>query len=139
MKTMYDDVGDFHRKFGLANNEDGKSPDLLSPEVQDFRSDFIQEELDEFMAAYDAEDLVKATDALCDLVYVILGTAQMMRLPFNECWSLVQKANMTKVRATDANDPRSKRAHELDVVKPEHFVSPEVEIAKVLHARSSFK
>jgi len=132
MKTLFDDVGDFHKKFDLPHAEDGGPPALLDEDTMNFRIDFMHEELEEFFQATEAGDIVKAADALCDLVYVVLGTAHMMRLPFNECWKLVQEANMTKVRADNADDPRSKRGHELDVVKPEHFVSPEGAIAVLL-------
>jgi predicted HAD superfamily Cof-like phosphohydrolase len=135
MKTLFDEVGDFHKKFGLPHADDGGPPALLEEGVLSFRTDFMDEELEEFITATEAGDIVKATDALCDLVYVVLGTAHMMRLPFNECWKLVQEANMTKVRADGATDPRSKRGHELDVVKPEHFVSPEGGIAVLLDER----
>src|SRR5262252_8227320 len=130
--SFYDDVGNFHVKFGLAT-EGSLPPQPLDPEILAFRVKFMLEELAEFCDAYgmrivsarlaavsdevdgDSEqaltpvDVTGAADALADLVYVALGTAHMMGLPFNEIWEAVQKANMEKVRADGDDDERSKR------------------------------
>lgn len=118
------DVGDFHQKFGLPYYGDGDPPGMLEDDVLGFRNDFMHEELTEFIDACTVGDLAKAADALCDLVYVALGTAHMMHLPFDRCWAEVQRANMTKVRASGADDPASTRKHRMDVVKPPGFVAP---------------
>lgn len=129
------------------------SPGQVSDEVARFRLNFLCEELAEFMDAMGfaapastiknvgkavkawkdradplnvrEQDLEKAADALADLVYVALGTAHMMGLPFEAVWAEVQRANMTKVRATGDDDPRSKRGSSLDVVKPEGWKAPD--------------
>ena len=124
MMTAFNDVGDFHRKFGLPYYGDGSAPRLPDPDVALFRGKFLQEELDEFEDAVAAGDLSDAADALADLVYVALGTAHMMGLPFDDIWKEVQRANMTKVRASGSDDPLSKRNHRLDVVKPVGFMPP---------------
>lgn len=123
----FDDVGAFHKKFELPYYGDGVKPSLLEYDVHQFRLRFMHEELLEYCQAYAAGDLAKTADALCDLVYVALGTAHLMRLPLDECWAEVQKANMTKVRAVSADDPLSKRNHRLDVVKPNGWKPPDIE------------
>lgn len=126
MGTNFEDVGDFHSKYGLPRA--GKLlPHLLPPNAQKFRENFLQEELDEFIRAWTFEDLPGAFDALLDLVYVALGTAHMMGLPWQEGWDEVQRANMTKVRAASAEDARGKRGSALDVVKPEGWLPPDLE------------
>jgi predicted HAD superfamily Cof-like phosphohydrolase len=72
------------------------------------------------------QDLAKIADGLVDLCYVALGTAHLHRLPWDELWSEVQRANMTKVRADGATDIRSTRGHTLDVVKPVGFKPPAI-------------
>lgn len=125
MKTLFDLVGEFHAKFVLPRRGDGfGGPAILEPDVLAFREDFMDEELAEFHHACSVGDLPKAVDALCDLVYVALGTAHMMRAPFDACFAEVQRANMTKMRASGADDPLSTRAHRLDVVKPCGFKPP---------------
>lgn len=127
---LYTDVGAFHSKFGLDTGVHGAmvskvAPNLLPLDVQQFRTKFMLEELDEFAQAYVDNDLAKAADALVDLVYVAMGTAHLMGLDFNQHWRVVQVANMLKERATGADDPRSTRPHVLNVVKPAGWVAPD--------------
>ena len=121
--SYFDDVGQFNGKFGLPHVLDG-APQLLDDDVRDFRVAFLLEEVTEYIEACKEQNLEKAADALVDLVYVALGTAHMMRVPFDECWREVQRANMAKERARDAGDERSSRKHALDVVKPAGWKPP---------------
>jgi predicted HAD superfamily Cof-like phosphohydrolase len=123
----FDDVSIFHKKFGLPHLGDGDPPRLLGGADFHFRRRFLEEELTELVEAQTAGDLAGVADALVDLVYVAMGTAHLMGLPFDELWAEVQRANLSKERATGADDPRSKRANHLDVVKPEGWVAPDVE------------
>lgn len=127
MKTMYDIVGEFHRKFGLpvAGGESAE-PGLPGYDVFLFRYRFLQEEMNELLRAYHEQDLTGVADALADLTYVALGTAHFCGLPFNEVFAEVQRANMQKERASGSFDNRSKRGHALDVVKPEGWQPPDV-------------
>lgn len=118
--TDHQDVRDFHEKFGVPQ---GDEPCMLGLATYMFRKNFLQEELDEFMEAYSEGDLHKAADALVDLVYVAHGTAAMMGLPWASLWNEVQRANMSKVRATSAE--QSKRGSALDVIKPEGWTGPD--------------
>jgi predicted HAD superfamily Cof-like phosphohydrolase len=125
--TNFTDVGDFHRRFDLPHLGDGSPPRLLSPDEFKFRYEFLKEELTELFEAHSCGDLPGFLDALVDLVYVACGTAHLSGLPFDAAWDEVQRANLTKVRATSANDPLSKRGHALDVVKPPGWVAPDIE------------
>ncbi len=120
--TNFDDVEAFHKKFGVPL---AGTPSFLDDDANRFRQKFMQEELDEYNEAYMAGDMLKAADALVDLVYVALGTASMMGLPWQQLWDEVQRANMSKVRATGADDSRSVRKSALDVVKPEGWKAPD--------------
>lgn len=146
--TYFDDVGEFHRKFDLPSEADPQPPAPLTPDVLSYRIAFMLEELAEFCESQGVKtiagqlrsvmDLVRdmkveastagladGGDALVDLVYVALGTAHLMRLPFNEMWDEVQRANLAKERAIRGGDTRSKRGHDLDVVKPAGWRGPE--------------
>jgi predicted HAD superfamily Cof-like phosphohydrolase len=107
------DIKAFHEKFGLIGNE---KPGFLSPELAEFRKKFLQEEVDEFNEAVDQGDIVKAAHELCDVLYIAFGTAYQMGIPIGKVWDEVQRANMSKVRATSSD--QSKRGSTLDVVKP---------------------
>jgi predicted HAD superfamily Cof-like phosphohydrolase len=136
MIDLFKDVGQFHEKFGLDNIKNKIVPHSLDHSVWQFRVNFMQEELDEFTDAWADGDLPKMADALVDLVYVALGTAHLMHIPFNDVWAEVQRANMAKVRANSADDPRSSRKHTLDVVKPAGWQPPDV---KAVLERFGFK
>jgi predicted HAD superfamily Cof-like phosphohydrolase len=121
MNTNYQDVVDFHNKFGLKY--DGK-PNPLDTSTQSYRVHFLEEELSEFTSSANLDDVVGMADALVDIVYVAMGTAYMMGLPWQQLWDEVQRSNMDKVRASDAS--QSKRKNSLDVVKPQGCVGPDL-------------
>ena len=111
---------DFHKKFDLEYTGGSRQ---LPPELE-FRIKFLQEELDEYTEAIAQGDLEKQFDALIDLVYVAIGNAYLQGFPFNRGFSLVQIANMAKVRATRSED--SKRGSSHDVIKPEGWTAPDL-------------
>jgi len=65
----------------------------------------------------------EAADSLIDLVYVTVGTALMMGLPWAELWAAVQERNMAKELALP-DGSNSKRNNPLDVIKPEGWYPP---------------
>lgn len=126
MSTNFDDVGDFHEKFGLQNvTHGGIGPTMamMSHELMMFRIKFMQEELEEFIKGYAEGDIAQCADALIDLQYVVNGTAHLMGLPWQELWDDVQRANMTKQRAA-ADGSDSKRGSSFDVIKPPGWQGP---------------
>lgn len=144
-KDNFDDVGEFHHKFGLHSvTHLGSGPTEVPSDLLEFRIKFMIEELTEFMDATgfyiddDGEvarcstpeiDDAQAFDALLDLVYVAMGTAHFMGYPWQHGWRRVQAANISKVRAqSDGSD--SKRGSSFDVVKPPGWRAPN--IAEVL-------
>ena len=128
MNDYFEDVGDFHRKFGLkkAGLALKLRPHLLPQDDFYFRLAFILEETQELIVAHRNSDLAGCADALIDIVYVALGAAQEMELPWQALWAEVQRANMTKERATGDDDPRSKRGYGKDIIKPEGWRPPDL-------------
>lgn len=124
--TNFEDVGAFHSKFGLHNvNDAGSGPTFAmnSYELMEFRRKFLHEELEEFETGLEEGDIAQVADALVDLVYVALGTAHLLGLPWEELWADVQRANMSKERAA-GDGSNSKRGSSFDVIKPEGWVPP---------------
>lgn len=119
MHSNFHDVIDFHNKYGLVYT--GKVRPL-DKSTQAYRIHFLEEELKEFIQSANLDDTVGMADALIDIVYVAMGTAYMMGLPWQKLWDEVQRTNMNKIRATDAN--QSKRKNLLDVIKPEGWEPP---------------
>lgn len=126
-RSNFDDVGDFHEKFGLRNVTWGDGgPDEVDPELLAFRVKFLREEFIEFQDAAGAGDLPKAFDALLDIVYVAMGTAHLYGFPWQRGWDAVHRANMLKIRAAkDGSD--SKRGSGWDVVKPPGWEPPDLD------------
>lgn len=120
----FEDVAAFHSKF---NVECATKPSLMTGELFEFRTKFLIEELEEFINAHRKGDMENAADSLVDLVWVAMGTAHVMGLPWKRLWSEVRRANMAKERATHAG--QSKRGSALDVIKPEGWIAPDHEPA----------
>lgn len=118
---MLNDVHSFHRKFSVPM---ATQPSLLDESTLAFRTKFLYEELVEFESSAQAADLDGMADALVDLVYVALGTALIMGLPWDQLWDRVQAANMAK-RLAKPDGSDSKRGSPLDVVKPEGWTAPD--------------
>ena len=127
-----EDITKFNQKFGFIV---GDFPQHLTNEKLKERIEFIFEEFMEFvqgagfllcetdtgiafMKSSEPQNMVEMADALIDLVYIAKGTAIMMGLPWEELWSDVQRANMSKERGV------GKRGHLVDVIKPEGWVGP---------------
>lgn len=120
MSEMWNDIENFHKKFNLPKHE---TPTLLEGELLKFRTAFMKEELEEFEEAVANKDITKTCDALIDLVYVAMGTAYLMNVPWDKCWQHVQDANMQKIRALKESD--STRGSTYDIVKPKGWVAPD--------------
>jgi len=128
-KSDNEKVREFHEQFGVPVAE---QPRQLTADEFHFRFDFMHEELKEFAEAWGSSSIVDQADALIDLSYVVLGTAAMMGLPWEELFDAVHKANMQKRRvAADDADAR----HAFDVRKPPGWTGPEVEIGAILASR----
>lgn len=125
--SNFDDVGEFHRKFGLASvTHEGVGPREPDPELLQFRLGTMREELDEYEEALEEGDDAKAFDSLIDLVYFALGTAHIQGFPWQAGWLLVQQANMAKQRS-ESESTGSERGSSWDVVKPIGWQAPDIE------------
>ena len=122
MSKYLTDVQAFHNKFGLPTATD--NPHFPSDEIMDFRLGFLMEELDEIGAGIYNHDLEEVADGLIDLIYIAIGTGLFLGLPMDELWDEVQRANMDKVRAKNADE--SKRNSALDVIKPVGWKEPDI-------------
>lgn len=138
----FQDVRDFHQKFELLCFD---KPARLTKRKLVERVEFMLEELLEFTQSagldvqvardedgewyshvepglsVEEQDMAGQADALVDLVYVALGTAVMLGLPWDWLWDDVQRANMAKVRGM------TKRGHAVDVTKPPGWQGPQTQ------------
>jgi predicted HAD superfamily Cof-like phosphohydrolase len=121
------DVEEFHKHFGLDYR--GK-PRAFPRELEDFRVDFMFEELNEYVdhsrmlrTALEMNDqaevnlqLAECFDALLDLKYVVEGTLHLHGFPVQAGWDRVHRANMAKV----SGDGQKKIAKPLGWEPPSH-------------------
>ena len=137
------DVNAFHAKYGQEYT--GK-PRCLPADLFDFRVKFHDEETSEYrdeqlklldaVERKDRRDIVNSLelqlDALCDSVWVLLGTADLQygRQAFIAAWRRVVAANMAKVRVEVAEDgtrnsAETGRAAKYDIGKPPGWTAPD--------------
>lgn len=120
---LLQDVRDFHTKFGFRDTWKPTKHNLEQ------RAEMKQEEVDEFKEAVRSGDRIAQIDAIIDLIYFALGTADLLDINFDEHWQAVQDANMEKVRGTKSTRPNSGG---FDCIKPEGWVPPEARHAEIL-------
>lgn len=126
MIDMLNDVVAFHDRFNIRPRMRIPTPLHALPAVVGSaahhpgaqRLDHLVEEMKEFMAAVRQGDTVAQADSLVDLVYVAIGTAVMMGLPWEAVWLEVHSANMRK---TVGPDPAKQ-----GIVKPVGWIGPDI-------------
>lgn len=142
----FNDVDTFSKKFGMMTSD---VPRKLTKRKLIERIEFLYEELKEFVDGCGVvimthptdygqyfnedclveQDFAEQADALIDLVYVAMGTAVQMGLPWQELWQDVHSANMEKVRGV-----KPERGHKVDCIKPPGWNPPQTEqILKLNH------
>ena len=111
--TFYDDVREFHKLFDDVPQDPFPKSDTVRLREWRIRSGrnanwpltdrhwsqrvrLISEEFAELCKAHAFRNLPEFADGLVDLTWVVLGTAVVARLPFNELWEEVKRANMAK-------------------------------------------
>lgn len=96
-------------------------PETLGTERMQWSVTAMQEEVNEFVVATEADNVIEAADALIDLIYFAAGRLYEMGVPASEIWVDVQRANMAKRRGELSKRPNSMG---YDAVKPEGWQGP---------------
>jgi predicted HAD superfamily Cof-like phosphohydrolase len=124
--TDFERVCAFHQKFGSLTHYHPRLPQTREEYLNiETNVNHLSEELDEIDKAWEEGNIVELADGLVDLVYVALGVAHKLGLPWDALFAEVHRANMTKRRATSAAE--STRGSIYDIVKPENFIPPQIE------------
>ena len=142
MNREQDMVAEFHAAFGATI---GDTPELRDNEL---RAKLIMEEAVETVAAlgfhvwanvekhgqpgeslhrqlqyfeksYEKPDFIEVIDGLCDLIYVILGTAVAAGIDLEPFFDEVHRSNMSKVGGEKRADGK--------VLKPKTFTPPDLQ------------
>lgn len=117
---MYNDVIEFNQK--IIGTKAPESWTMLNDERFEFACKVLLEEVNEFMAAKNNNDVVEALDAMIDLIYYAMGRCYEMGISpeeFKRAWDIVHEANMQKKLGNKG------RGSDLDAVKPEGWKAPE--------------
>lgn len=81
----------------------------------------IQEEFDETIDAFGKCDIVEVADGLADMVWVIMGLASTLGIPFDQVWDEVKASNMSKVV-----DGKLLKREDGKVMKPDTYFKPDI-------------
>jgi len=83
--------------------------------------DLITEEYEETLEAYNKGDLVEVADGLADMVWVIMGMANTLGIPFEDVWREVKSSNMSK-----CVDGKLIKRDDGKVMKPDTYFPPNI-------------
>lgn len=114
MNEMQAKVREWHEKFGVNI---GNYPEIRRPEL---RAALIEEEARETCEAIRRGDLVEAIDGMCDVMYVVLGTAIEFGVDLAPFFDEVHRTNMLKVGGATREDGK--------ILKPEGWQPPQIEL-----------
>lgn len=110
---MQASVRAWHRKFGVGI---GDSPAIRRPEL---RAALIEEEARETVEAIRSGDMAEAIDGMCDVLYVIFGTAVEFGIDLAPFFAEVHRTNMLKVGGATRDDGK--------ILKPDGWQRPRIE------------
>ena len=132
--SYFTDVRDFHEATGLEVREEPIDftfeADEDYSELFELRRRLHTEEWSELQTAWEDEDLIEVADAICDLIYVLCGTAVSLGIPLDECFAEVQRSNMSKL---GPNGEVNRRA-DGKILKHKNFSPPD--LRKVIYGES---
>lgn len=94
--------------------------DPTDPQTQLYMS-LVQEEFDETMDAFVKGDTIEVADGIADLVWVLMGLASSVGIPFDQVWDEVRASNMSKVV-----DGKLMKREDGKVMKPEGYFRPDI-------------
>ena len=96
----------------------------------DFRISLIDEEYDELIQALQWGDPALIAKEIADVVYVVVGTAIALGIPFDEVFAAVHESNMSKL--DDQGQPY--RREDGKILKGPNYIPPEAQIAKLVRS-----
>lgn len=92
--TNFKAVGTFMETFG---QEVKTKPEFPDDDTVALRIELISEELNELFDACENKDIVEVADALTDILYVTYGAGHAFGIDLDECFTEVQRSNMSKL------------------------------------------
>lgn len=99
LKKRIMDVYDFHKVFGIGNNEEPEHN--LTPDEYMLRFNLMKEENEEYLQACKDGDMVEIADALGDMMYILYGSICKHGLQHKiaDIFDEIHRSNMSKLDA----------------------------------------
>ena len=100
-----------------------KFPQDIKSDMADLYMSLITEEYNETLEAFHKQDIVEVADGLADMVWVIMGMAAVLDIPFDAVWEEVRASNMSKfVDGKVIKDENGK------IQKPDSYFRPNIQM-----------
>lgn len=109
------DVINFNRKFGVKVLD---KPGIPDRETALMRIHLVDEEKEELDESFAEDDLVGISDAITDLIYVLIGMADAYGIDLRPIWDIVHESNMAKEGGGKRPDGK--------ILKPEGWKPPDI-------------
>jgi predicted HAD superfamily Cof-like phosphohydrolase len=116
------DIELMHTQYGFNSGVNNLSNENLNKFIR-FRTDFLQEELDELRQGIETKDGDLVVDSLIDLVVVAIGTLDLFGVDIYPAWDRVLQANLNKTPGIKKSRPNPLGLP--DLIKDENWVAPD--------------
>lgn len=123
LTKVYEDIKDFHVKFG---HPAPSTVTKLTDDRKQARSEWICEELNEFLQSGTIHDDM---DAMIDMLYFVMGTIVEMGIDPSNIFAMVHNANMAKLFP----DGKPHYNDSGKVIKPEGWKAPDDDIKEYIN------
>jgi predicted HAD superfamily Cof-like phosphohydrolase len=117
--------------FGRKGHIVSKSPIIVPQELAKQRAEFLYEEIQEYLDANEAGDIVEILDALCDILYFLFGMVVIhgLQKKFTQAFEIVHQSNMSKL---DDDGKIIIRESDGKVLKGKNYWKPREKLEKLL-------
>tara|TARA_Y100000389_G_scaffold204925_1_gene260893 strand:- start:4470 stop:4847 length:378 start_codon:yes stop_codon:yes gene_type:complete len=120
---MLDIQRDVERFMLAADQPVSRVPKIAQSDQENLYMDLIAEEYAELVTAMSNNDIIESADAIADLIWVAIGLASTIGIPFDRVWNEVKRSNDSKtVNGTLIKNPETGK-----VMKPPTFSEPDLD------------
>ena len=120
---MLDIQRDVERFMLAADQPVSRVPKITQSDQENLYMDLIAEEYAELITAMSNKDIIESADAIADLIWVAIGLASTIGIPFDQVWNEVKRSNDSKtVNGTLMKNPETGK-----VMKPPTFSEPDLD------------
>lgn len=116
--TSFNNVKEFHEKFGLHIED---QPTLPDENTRELRRKLLREEVEEYLEAEDNDDITEICRELSDVLYIVYGTAVSYGLPIDQMFAEIHNSNMSKL----GKDGKPVIREDGKILKGENFAPPD--------------